>query len=101
MIADNRLSEIATWDDRLLAQQLQDLSLFGLDFTIEVIGFEMAKIDLRIDSLNEVPDPGDDPADAVPAAPGRGTTQQARAFVAASGHRVLCGNALDPANFVA
>src|SRR5262245_5127430 len=26
MIADNRLSEIATWDDRLLAEQLKDLS---------------------------------------------------------------------------
>src|SRR6267143_6643006 len=31
-IADNRLTEIATWDDRLLAQQLKDLSLLGLDF---------------------------------------------------------------------
>src|SRR5215472_15679170 len=30
MIADNRLTEIATWDDRLLAQQLKDLSLIGL-----------------------------------------------------------------------
>src|SRR5215471_138497 len=30
MIADNRLAEIATWDDSLLAQQLKDLSLLGL-----------------------------------------------------------------------
>ena len=28
-IADNRLTEIATWDDRLLAEQLKDLSLLG------------------------------------------------------------------------
>ena len=41
MIADNRLTEIATWDDRLLAQQLKDLSLLGLDFSLEVIGFEI------------------------------------------------------------
>jgi len=33
MIADNRLTEIATWDDRLLAEQLKDLSLLGLDFS--------------------------------------------------------------------
>src|ERR1700730_2791479 len=39
-IADNRLTEIATWDDRLLAQQLKDLSLLGLDFSLEVTGFE-------------------------------------------------------------
>jgi len=32
-IADNRLTEIGTWDDRLLAQQLKDLSLLGLDFS--------------------------------------------------------------------
>jgi hypothetical protein len=29
-IADNRLSELAEWDDRLLAEQLKDLSLLGL-----------------------------------------------------------------------
>jgi hypothetical protein len=33
---------------RLLAQQLKDLSLSGLDFSLEVVGFEMAKIGLRI-----------------------------------------------------
>ena len=43
MIADNRLTEIATWDDRLLAQQLKELSLLGLDFDIEVTGFEVAR----------------------------------------------------------
>src|SRR5580700_6311474 len=41
MIADNRLTEISSWDARLLAEQLKDLSLHGLDFNIEVIGFEM------------------------------------------------------------
>jgi len=35
MIADNRLTEIGTWDDRLLAQQFKELSLLGLDFNIE------------------------------------------------------------------
>jgi len=50
-IADNRLTEIATWDDRLLAQQLKELSLLGLDFSLEITGFEMGEIDLRIASL--------------------------------------------------
>ena len=40
-IADNRLTEISTWYDRLLAQQLQELAVHGLDFNIEVTGFEM------------------------------------------------------------
>jgi len=30
MIADNRLTENSVWDDRLLAEQLKDLSLLGL-----------------------------------------------------------------------
>jgi hypothetical protein len=68
MIADNRLTEIAAWDDRLLAQQLKDLCLLGLDFSIEVTGFEIGEIDLRIASLEDMPDT-DDPADAVPELP--------------------------------
>src|SRR5438270_731883 len=61
MIADNRLTEIATWNDRLLADQLRDLSLSGLDFDIEVTGFEMGEIDLRIAALEDMPAQGEDP----------------------------------------
>jgi ParB-like chromosome segregation protein Spo0J len=32
-IADNRLTEIAVWDDRLLAEQFRELSLLDLDFS--------------------------------------------------------------------
>jgi hypothetical protein len=32
---------------RLLAQQLKDLSLLGLDFSLEITGFEMGEINLR------------------------------------------------------
>src|SRR5438270_1755228 len=65
MIADNRLAEIATWDDRLLAQQLKELSVVGLDFDIEAIGFEMGEIDLRIASLDDPAEAEADPADVV------------------------------------
>src|SRR5690348_3422639 len=59
-IADNRLTEIAVWDDRLLAEQLQQLSMLELDFSLEATGFEMGESDLRIGSLNQVSDPKDD-----------------------------------------
>ncbi len=62
-IADNRLTEIASWDDRLLAEQLKELSLLDLDFSLELTGFEMGEIDLRIASLEDASDPADDPAD--------------------------------------
>src|SRR5215467_11151258 len=68
-IADNKLTENAEWDDRLLAQQLKDLSLSGLDFSLELTGFEMAEIDLRILSLDDTPEPADDPADVGPGDP--------------------------------
>src|ERR1700731_2926199 len=63
MICDNRLSELANWNDQILAQQLKDLSLLGLDFSLEVTGFEMAEIDLRIASLDNLREPDGDPAD--------------------------------------
>ena len=50
MIADNRLTEIATWDDRLLAQQLKDLSVLDLDFSLELTGFAMGEIDCGRDA---------------------------------------------------
>ena len=51
MIADNRLAEVAVWDDRRLGEQLEALAGVELDFDIEAIGFEMGEIDLRIEQL--------------------------------------------------
>ena len=101
MIADNRLTEIATWDDRLLAEQLKDLSLIGLDFSIEVTGFEMGEIDLRIASLEDLPEQDDDPADVVPEIPGGAPVSKLADLWQLGPHRVLCGSALDPADFAA
>jgi DNA modification methylase len=101
MIADNRLTEIATWDDRLLAQELKDLSLLGLDFSLEVIGFEMGEIDLRIESLEDMPQQADDPADAMPELSLGPSLSKIGDLWLLGRHRVLCGNALDPADFAA
>jgi DNA modification methylase len=98
MIADNRLTEIATWDDRLLAQQLKDLSLLGVDFNLELTGFEMDEIDLRIASLDGLPK-HDDPADAVPEIPTSPPISKIGDLWVLGRHRLLCGNALDPAAF--
>ena len=39
LIADNRLTEISSWDERLLGEQLKVLSDLELDFELEVTGF--------------------------------------------------------------
>ena len=95
-IADNKLTENATWDDRLLAEQLRDLSLSGLDFDIEVTGFEMGEIDLRIASLDDTPAAGSDPADILPEISAALPVSKIGDRWLLGRHRVLCGNALDP-----
>jgi DNA modification methylase len=100
-IADNRLTEIAVWDDRLLAQQLKDLSLLGLDFSIEVTGFETGEIDLRIASLEDLPKTGDDPADLLPDMPASLPISKLEDIWILGHHRLLCGTALASAAFAA
>src|SRR6516165_5499860 len=101
MIADNRLTEIATWDDRLLAHQLKDLSLLGLDFSLELTGFEIGEIDLRIASLEDLPKPDDDPADLLPELPAGPPVSKIGDLWLLDRHRLLCGSALDSAVFKA
>jgi hypothetical protein len=48
MIADNRLAELAEWDEDLLAEQLRILALDELDFSLAATGFELSEIDVRI-----------------------------------------------------
>jgi len=100
MIADNRLTEISVWDDRLLARQLKELSLVGLDFDIEVTGFEMGEIDLRIASLDDPAQAEADPADVVPEIPATPLSKLGDMWLLHR-HRLLCGSALETPAFAA
>lgn len=64
VIADNRLAELAGWDEALLAMELQGLGQMDLDFDIEITGFAMGEIDTLIAGLNG--DEGADEADRLP-----------------------------------
>src|SRR5246127_1650089 len=101
MIADNKLTEIATWDDRLLAEQLRDLSLSGLDFSLEVTGFMTAEIDLRINSLEDKPSQDADPADILPESPAGPLVSKIGDAWLLGRNRLLCGSALDTLAFTA
>ncbi|MEA2879480.1 MAG: hypothetical protein QOF14_4676 [Hyphomicrobiales bacterium] len=94
MIADNRLTENSVWDDRLLGEQLKELSLLDLDFSLETTGFEMGEIDLRIEGLRGA-DGKDDPADAIPEVGSGPSVSQHGDLWALNRHRLLCGSALD------
>jgi len=96
MIADNRLTEIASWDDRLLALQLKELAGVELDFDLDSIGFEMAEIDLRIESLTQGSSgPGEPP---VPVASGPAVSCNGDLWLVGR-HKVLCGSALAEAAY--
>lgn len=49
LIAETRLTENSTWDERTLGEQLKILLELDLDFDLETIGFEIPEIDLLID----------------------------------------------------
>ena len=94
MIADNRLAEIAVWDDRLLAEQLKALASVELAFDIETIGFDMGEIDLRIESL--AVKNTDASEQVIPEVVGPAVSRVGDLWLLGR-HRVLCGDALDEA----
>jgi DNA modification methylase len=100
MIADNRLAENSTWDDRLLAEQLKGLSELELDFSLDVTGFEMGEIDLRIEGLVAEPE-GDDPADALPEPQSGSPVSRPGDLWLLDRHRVYCASALEEVSYAA
>jgi DNA methylase/ParB-like nuclease domain len=94
MIADNRLTEIAAWDERVLAQHFKALSLVDLDFDLETTGFSMAEIDLLIENLSPVDESAHDPADDLPDTVGPRVSQPGDMWLLGP-NRVLCGSALE------
>ena len=99
MIADNRLTEQSTWDERLLGEQLKELAEVNLDFHLEATGFDIGEIDLLIEGALPVAEEANDPADATPApAAGPPVTQPGDVWLLGP-HRVSCGNALEDATY--
>jgi DNA modification methylase len=93
MLADNKLTDRSSWDDRKVAIVLKELSDIALDFEIEATGFEPPEIDLRIQSLDP-PDESTDPADEFAAPDGPPVSRPDDLWMLGE-HRLVCGNALD------
>jgi DNA modification methylase len=95
-LADNRLAELAGWNEELLAIELQELADLELDFQFEVTGFDTVDLD-RLDAPavekrrpQEVVAELDRDVSPVSSA---GDLWQLGA------HRLLCGNALEAASY--
>jgi len=90
ILADNRLTELASWDSKLLASELQFLT--DLEFDVELTGFETAEIDLIFDEVDNPSKP--DLADQTPAPIFNMPAVAAVDDLWILGeHRVLCGDA--------
>jgi DNA modification methylase len=98
LIADNRLTENAEWDEVLLGKELKFLSEANLDFSLEAIGFEVAEIDLFIEDLTPATPDEPDPGNELPAMDSRAITKAGDLWILGK-NRVLCGNALSKEDF--
>jgi hypothetical protein len=58
-ISDNRLAELSRWDTPLLGARLRELSAPNLDFSLDLTGFAIPKIELLIEGAPPPPDPAD------------------------------------------
>ncbi len=96
VIADNKLALNAGWDEELLGLELQALLLEDPAFDIGITGFAIAEADGLIEGL-AVEEPVA-PKDEVlpPLADGPAITQIGDVWLLGR-HRLICGDALDPA----
>jgi len=87
-LADNKLGEIAEWDDEQLAQVLEQLKLEGADLT--VTGFDDAEVAQLLGALHS-----DDLADVeeppLPAPPKKPQSERGEVYQLGP-HRIMCGD---------
>ncbi|MBB4361519.1 DNA modification methylase [Bradyrhizobium sp. CIR18] len=99
-IAEQRLSELAPWDDRALAETFKDLYQLDLGFSLEVTGFSQGEIDFRIENLESLQaQPAPDPADIVPAVLSA-KVSAANDLWQLGRHRILCASALEASSLL-
>ena len=95
IIADNKLSTISTWDDELLALELQELS--EMNFDLSLTGFDEAEIDELLESLNKEIDKDADAGEGeTPEPPPEPVTKLGDIWLLGK-HRLMCGNGTDTA----
>jgi len=100
VIADNRLALDAGWDEELLSLELAELSEAGYDLTMT--GFSNEEIEELLVGAEqglqeETPaDAEDDAADEVPDAPTNPVSRPGDVWQIGA-HRLICGDATDPA----
>jgi DNA modification methylase len=97
MLADNRHTDLSHWDEASLAVELKGLRDLALDFDIEATGFEAPEIDFRIQSLEENVGDSDDDFEV---SLGPAVSELGDVWILGD-QKIYCGDALEPASYVA
>src|ERR1700733_10853011 len=93
-LADNKIALNADWDEALLRVELEALTEEGMD--LAVAGFSQQEFNELIDELeSQVREPDED---EVPDAEGDAVSRAGDLWLLAE-HKLLCGDAIDPASF--
>ncbi len=94
-LADNRLAQLSTWDDNLLAIEIAEIIEIG-DVAIEITGWDTPEIDVLLDTnLHPV---AHDPVDDVPPLPRHSVSRLGDLWNLGK-HRLLCGSCLELENW--
>jgi len=83
-IADNKLGELATWDEELLALEFEDLK--GLDFDVDLTGFDDKELGKILDAGKEASEDDYEPPVEIETSIQRGD------LFRLGRHRLLCGD---------
>ena len=94
IIADNRLAELAGWDNNLLALEFDAIAELDKEFELALTGFDGAEIEALLNGLDpeqqtEEPVEVIDPSEPI-------VTQLGNTWVLGE-HMITCGDATDPA----
>ncbi len=96
VLADNRLAQLAGWDDQLLGAELGELFTLDLDFDVEITGFDTVDFD-KLDAAASTPAAQQEVVAEVdrdqPAVSKTGDLWQLGT------HRLICGSALEEENY--
>lgn len=96
VLADNRMAELAIWDDQALRRELQFLSELDIDFDFSAIGFETPEVDFRLGNADSPNDQED--AHVTPVLNQLAVTAPQDLWVLGN-HLLYCGDALNSASY--
>lgn len=100
LIADNKLSELSSWDNSLLRRQLEEL--YVRDYNLDLTGFSTPELDTIIFADDLQPFSKDNPDDLKPEdiVDHPTVTRKGDLFLLGR-HKIYCGNSLDKSSFMA